>query len=296
MTLKIGNAPCSWGVEFADDPRNPSWESVLDECAAAGFEGIDLGPVGFFPEDPAELKDALTSRALTLTSGVVFRPFHDPGAEADCRDVTIRTCRILSALGAKELVLIDSIASKRSRTLGRPHKAPILDTRGWSDFHERIETAARIGSEDCGLTVSVHPHAGGYCDFEEELDRLLSEIDADTLKVCIDSGHATLAGMDPLALLRKYSDRIALVHLKDIDPIKKAAVVRDGTEFYTACADSLFCQMGKGDVDFRAFRNLLGGIGYVGWCTVEQDCAPNAHENKVEIACANRNFLRSAGF
>ena len=77
--MKIGNAPCSWGVEFADDPRNPDWESVLDECAAAGFEGIDLGPVGFLPEDPGALKDALAARNLTLSSAVVFRPFHDPG-------------------------------------------------------------------------------------------------------------------------------------------------------------------------------------------------------------------------
>ena len=58
--MKIGNAPCSWGVEFAEDPRNPRWQSVLDECAGAGFEGIDLGPVGFFPEDSELLRDAPT--------------------------------------------------------------------------------------------------------------------------------------------------------------------------------------------------------------------------------------------
>ena len=54
MTIRIGNAPCSWGVEFADDPRNPSWQQVLKECAAAGYKGIELGPVGFMPEDPAK--------------------------------------------------------------------------------------------------------------------------------------------------------------------------------------------------------------------------------------------------
>lgn len=294
--MKIGNAPCSWGVEFADDPRNPDWESVLDECAAAGFEGIDLGPVGFLPEDPGALRDALAARHLRLSSAVVFRPFHDPGAEAECRDATVRTCKNLGALGAEQLVLIDSIAPERARTLGRPDVAPVLDAEGWSRFCQFIEEAALIGSEEYGLTVSIHAHAGGYCDFEEEHDRLLSEIDADTLKVCIDTAHATLAGMDLLALTRKYADRIAHVHLKDIDPVKKAAVVRNGTEFYTACADSMFCQIGKGEVDFRAFRKLLEEIDYGGWCTVEQDCAPDATERKVEVARANRRFLRSAGF
>ena len=59
MSIKIGNAPCSWGVEFADDPRNPSWQSVLSDCAKAGYRGIELGPVGFMPEDPVELSEAL---------------------------------------------------------------------------------------------------------------------------------------------------------------------------------------------------------------------------------------------
>jgi inosose dehydratase len=42
--IKIGNAPCSWGVEFADDARNPDWRRVLKENAGAGFTGIELGP------------------------------------------------------------------------------------------------------------------------------------------------------------------------------------------------------------------------------------------------------------
>ena len=59
MTIRIGNAPCSWGVEFADDPRNPPWRQVLTDCAAAGYKGIELGPIGFMPEDPAILGEAL---------------------------------------------------------------------------------------------------------------------------------------------------------------------------------------------------------------------------------------------
>ena len=55
MQLSIGNAPCSWGVEFANDPRNPPWRQVLDEAKAAGYRGIELGPVGFMPEEPSAL-------------------------------------------------------------------------------------------------------------------------------------------------------------------------------------------------------------------------------------------------
>ena len=70
MTIRIGNAPCSWGVEFASDPRNPTWQTVLKECAAAGYKGIELGPVGFMPEDPAVLADALAGDVMSQLDAV----------------------------------------------------------------------------------------------------------------------------------------------------------------------------------------------------------------------------------
>ena len=70
MQISIGNAPCSWGVEFADDPRNPHWAKVLDETKEAGYAGVELGPVGFMPEDPEILGPALTTRRLALIGGV----------------------------------------------------------------------------------------------------------------------------------------------------------------------------------------------------------------------------------
>ena len=42
MSIRIGNAPCSWGVEFPNDPRNPTWEKVLEECSFAGYKGIEF--------------------------------------------------------------------------------------------------------------------------------------------------------------------------------------------------------------------------------------------------------------
>lgn len=294
--MKIGNAPCSWGVEFADDPRNPSWQAVLDECAAAGYEGIDLGPVGFLPEDAGILRDALASRNLTLSSAVVFQPFHDPSAWSRVCDAHVRTCRSLAAQGATQLVLIDSIAPERTRTLGRPADAPRLSPEAWKGFVGRIREAALLATEEYGLTASIHAHAGGYCDFEEEHDRLLSEVDERLLKVCLDTAHSTLAGMDPLDLAARYAGRIAHVHLKDIDPAKRAEVVRDRVEFYRACAEDMFCRMGKGEVDFAALRRRLDANGYDGWCTVEQDCAPDAAVSKVELARSNREYLASVGF
>ncbi|MEM8915770.1 MAG: sugar phosphate isomerase/epimerase, partial [Pseudomonadota bacterium] len=202
--IAVGNAPCSWGVEFADDPRNPTWQSVLDDCRAAGYAGIELGPVGFMPEDPVELADALAERKLALIGGVLFRAFHDPAQWDDVLDGAVRTCRALKAHGASHFVLIDSISPRRAPTAGRPDEAEQMTPSEWKGFVERIETVSRMGAEEYGLIPSIHPHAAGFCDFEPETERLLSEIDSALLKICLDTGHAHYAGFDPVAFMMRH--------------------------------------------------------------------------------------------
>lgn len=91
---RLANAPCSWGVDFADRPENPDWRRVLDEVAAAGFSAIDLGPVGYFPPDPSQLADELAKRNLSLSAGGLFDPLADPAAFDGVIGKTRRTCAI----------------------------------------------------------------------------------------------------------------------------------------------------------------------------------------------------------
>lgn len=296
MSIRIGNAPCSWGVEFADDPRNPAWTRVLDECRDAGYTGIELGPIGFMPENPDILGPALAQRGLTLIGGVVFRPFHDAAKWDEVKDAATRTCRALVAHGARHLVLIDSISPRRAPTAGRPAEAEQMDSAEWKAFASRFRDIARMGTEEHGLTVSIHPHAAGFIDFEPEVERLLADIDPALLKICLDTGHSHYAGFDPVAFTSRHMARIAYVHFKDIDPEVKADVVAKRTGFYDACGQGIFCNLGKGVTDFHAVRNLLLESGYQGWCTVEQDCDPSGPTSPVDDARANRAYLRSIGF
>ncbi len=296
MTIRIGNAPCSWGVEFASDPSYPTWESVLDQCAGAGYKGIELGPVGYMPEDPAILGPALAQRDLELIGGVVFRPFHDANAWDDVMDGSVRTCKALAAHGAKHLVLIDSISPRRAPTAGRAGEAEQMDKAEWTAYRDRIATIARMGAEEYGLTVGIHAHAGGFMDFEPELERLLNEVDEKILKICFDTGHHSYAGFDPVAFMKRHIDRISYMHFKDIDAIVKADVVAKRTDFYKACGQGIFCKLGKGDVDFPAVRQILIDAGFEGWCTVEQDCDPSVPGTPLEDARENREYLQSIDF
>lgn len=296
MTISIGNAPCSWGIEFASDPAYPSWQSVLQQCAQAGYKGIELGPIGYMPEDPAVLRDELDKNDLSIIGGVVFRPFHDASKWDEVLDAAQRTCKALVAHGAKHLVLIDSISPRRAPTAGRANEAEQMDSAEWVAFRDRIATIAKLGTEDYGLTVGIHAHAAGFMDFEPELERLLEEVDDSILKICFDTGHHSYAGFDPVAFMTRHIDRISYMHFKDIDPKVKADVVAKRTDFYTACGQGIFCNLGQGDVDFPAVRRVLLDAKFQGWCTVEQDCDPSMPGTPMEDAQANREYLQSIGF
>jgi len=296
MTIRVGNAPCSWGVEFADDPRNPAWRQVLKENAEAGFKGIELGPVGFMPEDPTELGEALAEFDQELIGGVVFRPFHDGAQWDDVLDGSERTIKALNAHGAKHLVLIDSISERRAPTAGRWDAAEKMDDAEWTAYRDRIAHVAQMGT-DAGLTVGIHAHAAGFMDFEPELERLLDDVPEDILKICFDTGHHSYAGYDPVAFMEKWISRISYMHFKDIDPVVKADVIAKTTGFYDACGQGIFCKLGLGDVDFPTVRKVLVDNGFEGWCTVEQDCDPTlGNTSPVDDARFNREYLQSIGF
>lgn len=295
MAIKIGNAPCSWGVEFGDDPRNPSWESVLDDAKTAGYRGMELGPLGFLPEGSDELSEAMNSRGLELTAAVMFRPLHDPNAFDEVIDVTHRTCRSLQTLGSDLFVLIDSIAEDRVATAGRPEEAVRMESGDFNAMMERVRTVCKIATEEYGMRTVLHPHAACYLEFEDELHRAMDAIPPELLGLCIDTGHAAYAKTDPVAVFRQYADRAPYIHFKDINPMVRDKVLADRIGFYDACGMGLFCNLGDGIVDFAGVKNVLEETGFAGWGTVEQDCDPSANNPVIDDAKANFDYLRKVG-
>ncbi len=295
MQVSIANAPCSWGVEFADDPRNPSWTKVLDEAQAADYQGMELGPIGFMPEDPTILGPALAKRGLALVGGVVFRPFHDPAQWEVVKDASRRTCQALRAHGATQLVLIDSISPRREPASGRGGEAPRMSGNDLTTFIDRLRTVARMAVEEFGLKASIHAHAGGWIEFEDELETILEAIDPNLLGICLDTGHSVFAGLDPVAFFLRHAERVAYLHFKDVNPLVRKHVVENRIGFYRACAEGLFCNLGTGAVDFVALKAAMESKGYRGWATVEQDCDPAGATLPLADATANLNYLKAVG-
>ena len=294
-SYSIANAPCSWGVDFAGRPENPNWRRVLDEVAAAGYSAIDLGPVGFFPTDIAQLSDELASRRLRLSAGGLFDPLSEASAFEGVIEKTRRTCAILKALGAPRLVIIDCVSPERGATAGRSTTARRLPAVEWAAMMKRVADIARIAQQEYGIRSTLHAHAGCFIEFEDEIDRAMADLPDDLVGLCVDTGHAAYAGIDPVALIRRYGTRVTHMHLKTIDDQIHAACLAEGTDFFAAIARGIFCPLGRGVVDFPAVRDALSAIGYAGVAVVEQDVDPSGSASPLDNARESYSFLRSVG-
>jgi inosose dehydratase len=97
----------------------------------------------------------------------------------------------------------------------------------------------------------------------------LDATDPEVVKICLDTGHTVVGGGDPVELARSACDRIAHLHLKDVDARILERVRTRELTVEQAWEHGLFCPLGEGAVDFGAVLAELDGFG--GWAVIEQD-------------------------
>ncbi len=294
-SLKLANAPVSWGVDYPDDPNNPPWSRVLDEIALAGYACIELGPYGYLPTDPDRLRREYSSRGLQAVAGFVFQPLHDLAKRAEILEIARRTCGLLAALGAGTLVTIDHISDPRMATAGRADLRPAPPADLYHHLYETVAAVADVALAT-GVRVAVHQHAGCYLEFEDELEAALDALDAERVGLCVDTGHMAYAGIDPVAFYRRHHGRVRHLHFKDLDPLVHARILRDAVPFLDAVRKRIFCPLGHGVVRWTELRQALAEHGYRGFATVEQDIDAATVGAALADARASLAFLGSAGF
>ena len=293
MGLRLANGPVSWGVDLPDKPGAPPWEEVFSEISEAGYRWCELGPVGYLPEDDERVRAELDARGLGVAGSYIFEPMHDANRHRDVADITHLTCGRIAALGGEYLVVIDMVSPERGATAGRSAAATRLEGRAYRDFLTGLRQATTIAI-DYGLTPVLHPHAGSYVEFEDEIERVLADTADDGLQLCIDTGHFTYAGVDPVRFLAEHRDRTPYLHFKDIDPIVHQKVCSDGVPFFDAVSLGVFCPVGQGTVDFPALAAELAR-GFDGPGTIEQDRDFRSTTTALEDAKASLDFLRGLG-
>ncbi|HVY18664.1 MAG TPA: TIM barrel protein [Bauldia sp.] len=292
MKLTIGSAPDSWGVWFADDPRQTPWDRFLNEIKEAGYDYTELGPYGYLPTDIKTLARELDKRKLTATGSFVFAdltPKNWPEVERQLRGWGPN----LKALGARFLVLIDGTYT--DLFTGAQLAPARLDKAGFQSLIDTTRRVAEIALEDYGLTTVYHPHAETHVQYEDQIEALLDGSEPELVSLLLDTGHHAYCGGDPVAFLKKHHARIPYLHLKSVDPAVSARVAAEKLPFAKAVSIDMFVEPSRGAVDFPAFRDALREIDYVGYGIVEQDMFPAPFDKPLPIARRTRAYLREIG-
>jgi inosose dehydratase len=297
--IKIANAPCSWGVlEFELDGKAAGFELVLNEIRETGYQGTELGDWGFMPSVPSELRKELDKRSLSMVGAFVPVFLKDRSKHAAGTEIAVRTAKLMADAGYPDafIVLADENGSVKERTLiaGRVSPSMGLTDDEWKVFAEGTNLVAREVKTRTGLRTVFHHHCAGFVETPGEIDSLLAFTDPSLVGLVLDMGHYMFGGGDPLNALKKHSGRIWHIHFKDCHPAIAAKSRTEGWDYFKSVGNGVFCELGKGSVDFPAIVEELNAQKYSGWIVVEQDVLPGMGNPKV-CAQRNREYIKSLG-
>lgn len=292
--IRVGSAPDSWGVWFADDPSQLPWRRFLDEVSEAGYEWIELGPYGYLPTDPARLREETGSRGLKVSAGTVFTALHHGQAvwEETWEQVS-RVAALARDTGANHLVAIPSFW--RDDKTAEALESPELTADQWRSLTTGTERLAAEVRDAYGLSLVVHPHADTHIATEEHVERFLDATDPTLVSLCLDTGHYAYCGGDSVKLIKTYGERVGYLHLKQVDPAILADVVERGTPFGPAVRQGVMCEPPRGVPALEPVLTAAQGLGVDLFAIVEQDMYPCPPGKPLPIARRTRAFLRSCG-
>jgi inosose dehydratase len=302
--LLVGNAPCSWGMLEFDEAKGSEpigYRQMLDELADAGYTGTELGDWGYMPTDSSALRAELISRGLTMLGAFVPVALKDPGAHEEGIATAARTAKLLAAVAGNRpplLVLADANGTnpERTRFAGRITPGMGLGLPEWKIFAAGADRLARAVFDETGLRTVFHHHCAGYIETPAEIATLLELTNPKLLGLVFDTGHfqygAGPDGADMVGFLDRFAERIWYIHCKDCSQQVANRARAEQWDYFTALRHGIFCELGKGSVDFPALLQWLVAKNYGGYVVVEQDVLPGMGEPK-QSARRNRDYLRS---
>lgn len=251
---------------------------AIEDVAAVGFKGIQLrtSVLPEFGDKPAALKELLAQHRLTMVAFSSGNVRIDPQFEAEDIATHLKHARFVRDAGGLFLQLTDT----------RPKRALVA-----ADYQRLGRLMTEIGKRtaDIGIPVAYHNHMNNIGERPEEVDRVLEATDPRYVKVLLDIAHYQQGGGDPVRAVRKFSDRILFLHIKDLQsPLP--GHTGDPMRSYR------FVELGRGQVDIKSVFGALNEIKFRGWAIVELDAVPDKARTPKASAVIARTYLESLGF
>jgi inosose dehydratase len=299
--MRVGNAPCSWGTLEFDHAKAEQigYRRMLDELAETGYNGTELGDWGYMPSEPALLKAELGKRGVAMLGAFVPVALQDERAHAAGVAAAIKTARLLSSVSSEPkpfLVLADNNGTipVRTKNAGRVTLEMGLSPAEWKVFTAGADRIAQAVHSETGLRTVFHHHCAGYVETPDEIARFLELTDPQSIGLVFDTGHYVFGAQecDAVKGLQLFGERVWYVHLKDCQPDVARQSRVEHWDYFESLRHGVFCELGKGCVDFPAVLQWLAKRKYDGFLLVEQDVLPGMGLPK-ESARRNREYLRS---
>ncbi|HLJ88418.1 MAG TPA: sugar phosphate isomerase/epimerase [Candidatus Angelobacter sp.] len=260
--IRIGYAAITWGN---------SEKQAMEDIASAGYRGIQFRANATKDFQPAQLRDALQERGLTmvaLSSGDVHSfPAQRPIDIAQ----HVANAKFLHDVGGLYLQLIDQPP---------PNQAATADT-----YKSLGSVLTEIGKRtaDLGVVLGYHNHMNTLSEHPDGLDRVLDAADPRYVKLELDVAHCFEGGGDPVQMIEKYKERLLFLHLKDVEELPPAVNRSKPIQ--------RFVELGQGKVDLPAVVKALHRIKFRGWAIVELDRENEASRTPKESALMSRKYL-----
>jgi inosose dehydratase len=283
-------APILWNNDDLPELAPPvPFERVLDEIAEAGYEGTELA--GNAPRDAGLLRDQLQRRGLRLAGAFLALDFFTSPLEGELEQAGA-LARLLREAGAGVLVAGLTAHPQRMASAGGSRQPGTTGAQ-----YQQIATGLERVGERCrqeNITLAFHNHAGTFIETPEELEELCQRADPALVQLCLDVGHLIVGGGDPVQAIQRYGQRLAYVHLKDVDPQVLERLRSGQGGFLNGLRWRVFCELGSGCLDLAGIVGALRQQGFEGWVVLEQD---TSFRRPLESAVESRTRFREvAGY
>ena len=269
--IHLGVSPLSWTNDvLAELGGDIPLEVCLKDAAENGYAGVELGRK--FPRNARELLSKLSNYGLQLATGWHSGFLAERSVEAEWKTAEDHV-RLLEECGCQVLVYGECGRlegdSPWDEPLSRKTKLKSIDLPAY------VEKLAEfsVGLTKRGLKLAYHHHLKMLVESAEEI-ATFCELTQPEVGLLLDTGHAYAAGADYAEILRRFGDRVAHIHLKDVRrPVLDWARKND-VSFNSAVREGIFTVPGDGNVDFSAVGKFIHSSGYSGWVVVEAEQDP----------------------
>ncbi|MFK7694571.1 sugar phosphate isomerase/epimerase family protein [Paenibacillus sp. HJGM_3] len=267
--MKVSCHLITWGDDFVHG---------MEEAATLGYKACETFTrlALQYENRIEEFKEIFARNGFVLSALYGGGRFTEKANRQELLDYNTQVARFVAACGSDRIVF----GPRGPRTEG-------------GTTLEELKIAAETMNEagkrclELGVKACVHPHLRTEIQDENEVDAIMELTDPRYVFFCPDTAHLYRAGMDPAVIMRRYKDRIAYLHLKDVFPEQP-----DLSQFPILSGDEqmpIFCELGLGPVNFQEVVQVLKDIQYDGWLTVEIDRSLSTPLNSLRIC---RDFIQ----